>query len=409
MRRCLEQPSGPGLNPRAEMPEITRPSQPAKFTLKLMVVALTLALFGALIGSFANVVIYRLPRGESIVFPGSHCPNCGHELGALELVPVLSWAALGARCRRCKNGISARYPLVETFFALGFFALALRYPLATYGVSVVPLLILFALLVILAAIDTDTQLLPDVLTFPALAVALAGTIFYLPGSGLPTFGGALYGACLGAGLLALLNRVGALVLRRFGDTKERLWPVGMDQVNVAALLGVFGWPFGFLGAAGSLAANVVTRRTLRLPEPLVYGLWLVALVGMTVLLPDPLTAVSGSLVAAGGAALVGALYWWLHDMKKPEASEPAEEDDEPVAMGFGDVKLAAVLGAMLGTQNLLVALLLAFVFGALGGLLGKALGRGRIVPFGPYLVLGALAALFYGTPLVTWYLGMLGI
>ena len=377
-----------------------------------MLVALTLALFGALIGSFANVVIYRLPRGESIVFPGSHCPNCGHELGALELVPILSWAVLGARCRQCKNGISARYPLVETLFALGFFTLSLRYPPESYGPSVFPLLALFALLVILAAIDFDTQLLPDVLTFPALAVALLGTAFYAADSGLPTFLGALYGACLGAGVLALLNRIGALVLRRFGDTAERLWPLGMDQVNVAALLGVFGWPFGFLGAAGSLALNTVTKRTLRLPEPLVYGLWFAALIVMSVLLPNPLTVVSGSLVAAGGAALVGSLYWWLHDLKNPSAASAAElneEDDEPVAMGFGDVKLAGVLGAMLGAQNLLVALFLAFIFGAIGGLLGKALGRGRVVPFGPYLVLGALAALFYGTPLVTWYLGLLGI
>ena len=376
-----------------------------------MLVALLFALFGALIGSFANVVIYRLPRGESVVFPGSHCPHCGHELGALELVPVVSWAVLGARCRSCKTGISARYPLVETLVALGFFVLALRYPPETVGFTVFPLLALFVLLFILSAIDIDTQLLPDVLSFPALGVALVGTLFYAPESGLPTLTGALYGACLGAGVLALLNRVGALLLRRFADTQERLWPVGMDQVNVAALFGTFGWPFGFLGAAASLLLNVVTRRTLRVPEPLLYGLWLVAVIALTVLLPNPLTAVSGSLLAAGGAALVGALYWWLYELKNSEErdNEPAEEDDEPVAMGFGDVKLAGVLGAMLGAQNLLVALLLAFVFGAVGGVIGKALGKGRVVPFGPYLVLGALAALFYGAPLVSCYLGALGV
>ena len=210
-------------------------------------------------------------------------------------------------------------------------------------------------------------------------------------------------------MLALLNRVGALLLRRFGDTRERLWPIGMDQVNVAALLGTFGWPFGFLGAAASLAANVLTRRTLRLPEPLLYGLWLVAVAAFGVLLPEPLTAISGSLVAAGGAALVGALYWWLRDLRNPDKADEAPEDDEPVAMGFGDVKLAGVLGALLGAQNLLVTLLLAFVFGAVGGLIGKALGKGRVVPFGPYLVLGALAALLYGAPLVSWYLGVLGV
>lgn len=371
-----------------------------------MSIPLTLALFGALIGSFANVVIYRLPRGESVVFPGSRCPTCGHELGALELVPVLSWAALGARCRVCKNGISARYPFVESLVALGFFALALRYPPETRGFTVLPLLVLFVLLVILSAIDIDTQLLPDALTFPALAVALVGTLFYAPESGLPTLTGALYGACLGAGTLALLNRVGALLLRRLGDTRERLWPVGLDQVNVAALLGMFGWPFGLVGAATSLAANVVMRRTLRLPEPPLYGLWLVAVIVLSVLLRDPLRAISGSLVAAGGAALVGALYWWL---REPEPAEELPDDDEPVAMGFGDVKLAGVLGAMLGAQNLLLALLLAFLSGAVGGLIGKVLGQGRVVPFGPYLVLGALAALFYGTPLVSWYLGLLGV
>ncbi len=371
-----------------------------------MLIPLTLALFGALIGSFANVVIYRLPRGESVVFPGSRCPTCRHELGALELVPVLSWVALGARCRSCKNGISARYPLVESLVALGFFALALRYPPETLGFTVLPLLALFVLLVILSAIDIDTHLLPDALTFPALAVALVGALFYAPESGLPTLTGALYGACLGAGTLVLLNRVGALLLRRLGDTRERLWPVGMDQVNVAALSGMFGWPFGLVGAATSLAVNVVTRRTLRLPEPPLYGLWLVAVIMLSVLLPDPLMAISGSLVAAGGAALVGAFYWWL---REPEPAEEPPDNDEPVAMGFGDVKLAGVLGATLGAQNLLLALLLAFLSGAVGGLIGKALGQGRVVPFGPYLVLGAMAALVYGTPLVSWYLGLLGV
>jgi leader peptidase (prepilin peptidase)/N-methyltransferase len=78
-------------------------------------------------------------------------------------------------------------------------------------------------------------------------------------------------------------------------------------------------------------------------------------------------------------------------------------------MGFGDVKLAAVLGVMLGWQSLAVALLLAFVFGAVGGLVAKALGGSRQVPFGPYLVLGGLVALFYGPALVAWYLGTLGL
>lgn len=373
-----------------------------------MLIALIFALFGALIGSFANVVVYRLPRGESVVFPGSHCPNCNHELGALELVPILSWVALRGHCRSCRVPISARYPLVEGLMALGFFALALKFPLERYGVTVLPLLLLFALLLILALIDLDTQLLPDVLTFPALAVALLGVLVYDPASGLPTVTGALYGACLGAGILALLNRVGALLLRRFRDTRERLWPVGMDQVGIAALFGTLDWRVGGLAAVLSVGLNLLTRRTLRLSEPLLYTLWFLAVVLLSFIHAEPLSALSGSLVAAGGIAVVGAAYWWLHDRGNPEEAM-AEEDDEPVAMGFGDVKLAAVLGAFLGWQLMLVGLLLAFIFGAVGGVMGKALGKGRVVPFGPYLVLGAYAALFLGTPMLTWYLGLLGV
>lgn len=78
------------------------------------------AAFGACIGSFLNVVVWRVPRGESIVAPPSHCPACGHALGLLELVPVLSWVALRARCRHCGAHISARYPLVELGIAVVF-------------------------------------------------------------------------------------------------------------------------------------------------------------------------------------------------------------------------------------------------------------------------------------------------
>jgi leader peptidase (prepilin peptidase)/N-methyltransferase len=75
---------------------------------------------GALIGSFLNVVLWRVPRGESIVSPGSHCPECETPLKPVELIPVLSWLMLGGRCRTCGVKISARYPLVELAFALLF-------------------------------------------------------------------------------------------------------------------------------------------------------------------------------------------------------------------------------------------------------------------------------------------------
>lgn len=399
------------------------------------------ALLGALIGSFANVVVHRLPKGESIVFPGSHCPVCNHRLSALELVPVISWLVQGGRCRSCRAPISLRYPLIELIMASGFVLLWLRWPPVQLGWSFVPLAALFAVLVILSAIDIDTFTLPDVLTLPALALALLATLLYPPDAGMPTLTGALTGAAVGAGILSLVNRIGALVIRRFADTRERLWPIGFDQVNLAALGGaIAGWRAGIALAALSLLANLIVRRPLRLPEPLAYLLWALAILlaglGLTVPVLD---SVAGSVIAAGAAAIVGALFWWLHDLwartgsvgaaaegspaapedspAAPEGSPAAgdrgalagEADDEPVAMGFGDVKLAAVMGAMLGPAGLLLALFLSFLVGAVGGLTLRALGGDRMVPFGPYLVLSALISLFFGDAILSWYLGMLGV
>jgi leader peptidase (prepilin peptidase)/N-methyltransferase len=371
-------------------------------------VPLLFGVLGALIGSFANVVIYRLPRRQSIVFPGSHCPRCRHRLGVGDLIPILSWLLLRGRCRYCQAAISARYPLVEALMAGGFVLLALRWPLESYGATVLPLLALFAMLVMLALIDIDQQILPDSLTLPGTALAVLATLLYAPGSGLPSLSQAVFGASLGAGAIVLINRLGGLALRRFGDTKERLGPIGMDQVNLAALAGaVGGWLWGLgLALAGALA-NAITGRVLRLPEGPLYGLWLLALALMTGL-GRPLEALSGSLAAAGAVAVLGALYWWLRDFGRPPAPEPSD-DEEPIAMGFGDVKLAALLGALLGWQNLLLALFLAFVLGAVGGLAGRALGGGRQIPFGPYLALGGLLALFFGSSLIAWYLGLLGL
>ncbi len=372
------------------------------------------SLIGALVGSFANVVIYRLPAGKSIIRPRSSCPNCKRTLKALDLVPIFSWLFLKGRCRSCKEPIAIRYPLIEALMALGFGLIIWQFPPQSYNLSFLPLVILFAMIVMMSFIDIDHYILPDSLTLPATIVGVLGTLLYVSNdANLPTFLEALQGAALGAGIIALINRVGSLILRRFADTKERLWPFNMDQVNLAALGGVLGgWWLGFSLATFSLSLNLVTRKILRLPEVIIYTLWLMALL----ILPqnpfvEPLTAIKFTFVAAGTFALIGAFYWWIHSLIQGEESieDSEESDDEPVAMGFGDAKLAAVLGAMLGPENVIVALVIAIFAGAIFGIIGKFFGGNRKIPFGPYLAFGGIVTLFVGTPLKQWYLGVLGV
>ncbi len=380
------------------------------------------ATIGALIGSFGNVVVYRWPRGESVVRPRSRCPRCERVLGPLDLVPVLSWLVLRGRCRTCGGAIAPRYPLVEATMALGFGLIAAWLPFTTAGLSALPLLALFAMLLMAALIDLDTYLLPDGLTLGAAAVGLLGAFAYAPGFGLPTPLEALVGAAVGVGVLVLINRIGGLALRRFADTKERLWPVSLDTVNAAALAGVLGgvWVALAVGAA-QIVGSALARRPLRLGEPLAYGAWLLALVLVASGVGEAwgvgvADGIAGSVIGAGAFAFLGAVWWWLADWRSSErrpplddAGPPEDDDGEPIAMGFGDVKLAAPLGAMLGWEAFLVGLLLAVLLGAVVGVAQRLAGGSRFVPFGPFMVVGGFLALLVARPLLDWYLGLLGV
>lgn len=125
------------------------------------------ALLGLLIGSFLNVVIWRVPRGESVVSPPSACPGCGTPIQPRDNVPVLSWLLLRGRCRTCKEPISARYPLVELLTAFLFGVMAWRFGLSP---ELPAYLYLAAVGTALALIDLDVKRLPDVLTLPSYPV-----------------------------------------------------------------------------------------------------------------------------------------------------------------------------------------------------------------------------------------------
>ena len=152
---------------------------------------------GLVVGSFLNVVAHRLPRGESVAFPGSRCPSCGAPIAAYDNVPVVSWILLGGRCRACRAKIAVRYPALELSNALlwaGVFRVA-----PTWWDFATGAFLCSAGLALLA-IDAEFQILPDLVTLPGIAIGILLSI----GSARRTPLTALIGAALGAGGLFLL-------------------------------------------------------------------------------------------------------------------------------------------------------------------------------------------------------------
>jgi leader peptidase (prepilin peptidase) / N-methyltransferase len=187
---------------------------------------------GLALGSFANVLIYRLPREESLITPPSRCPSCGRPIRPIENIPVISWILLGGKCKGCKTRISIRYPLVElisgilftaTFGIYGFEYLSLAYGL------------LFIALVALIVIDLEHWLLPFAITIPMTLVALAGSIFFQTRSIVDC----LLGMATGFGIFILML-VGGKVLFK----KEAL---GGGDVVFGMMAGAFiGWKLTIL-------------------------------------------------------------------------------------------------------------------------------------------------------------------
>lgn len=267
------------------------------------------AVFGLLIGSFLNVVVYRVPAGRSIVSPPSACGSCGTEIKPYDNIPVLSWLFLRGRCRSCRSGISARYPLVEAATGLAFAfgawwfwagpgaAQPTGVPATVAAVLVVvAFLYLAAVSIALALIDLDAHRLPDAIVLPSYAVGVV-----------------LLGAA------ALLN--------------------GEPDVLVRSVV----------GAAGLFAVYLIL-----------------------------------AIVYPGG-------------------------------MGFGDVKLAGVLGLFLGFLGWGALVVGAFAAFLLGGLFALALviarraGRGSGIPFGPWMLAGAWIGVLAGNTVWGAYLALLGI
>jgi leader peptidase (prepilin peptidase) / N-methyltransferase len=246
---------------------------------------LAAGLFGLIVGSFLNVVIYRLPLGQSLVSPPSRCRKCGYSLRWFDNIPVVSWLFLRGRCRKCGVSVSWQYPLVELITGVLFVLVVWLTPM---GPLVASRLILVCILIALFGIDLEHQILPNSITLPGIVMGLLFSLISPPG-----IKDALIGAAVGGGILY---------------------------------------------------------------------------------------------------AIAGAYYLWRREE----------------GMGMGDVKMLAMIGAFLGWKAVLVTLVLASFSGAFIGLGMMSMQRGGMkyaLPFGTFLALGSLAAMFVGEPLITWYAG----
>ncbi len=257
--------------------------------------------FGLLIGSFLNVVAYRVPAGLSVVRPRSACPGCGAQIRAWDNIPVVSWLVLRGRCRDCAQPISVRYPLVEAVTGAFFVVVALRFA-------------------------------PAVLDAQSLVGAYAG----------------------------LLELVAFLTL-----------------------------------AGVSVALALIDLDTHRLPNAIVYPS---AVAGIVLLSGSALLAGDPAALLSGGIGMVGLFLVYLVIALAA-----------PRGMGFGDVKLAGVLGLFLGYLGVGPLLVGGFAAFLLGGLFGVALvivrrGGSRGIAFGPWMLAGAWIGVFFGDALWNWYL-----
>jgi len=233
------------------------PLEPAELTI--------LVLVGLAFGSFLNVCIHRLPRGQSLVHPGARCPGCGYELRWFDNVPVVSYLSLLGRCRKCRTRISIRYPIVEIVTMALFVVHGLVFG---WTPILLPRLLFACMLVALFAIDLEHHLLPNVLTLPGIVLGLIASAVLPPG-----LVDAIIGVLIGGGVLWLIGEA----YYRFSGHEG----MGGGDVKMLAMIGAFlGWKLvlvtlvlsSFVGSIVGLAVIVRKRGGMKYALP--YGTFL---------------------------------------------------------------------------------------------------------------------------------------
>jgi leader peptidase (prepilin peptidase) / N-methyltransferase len=286
-----------------------------------------ITLFGLILGSFFNVLIWRLPREESIVWPGSHCPKCNRPIRAWENIPVLSYLFLRGRCAGCKMRISSMYPFVELITGLGALFLfqffvwktsQIHTPLMWY--NYLYFILQGAVLLVLipvTIIDFQHYIIPNQITYAIVPLGIIASFLQNDNRPLRTFIDMLLGPIIGTPLVSIIDR------------------------PLISLIGL-------VAGAGTL-----------------YGIgWL------------------GKIVFRKGEA-----------------------------MGLGDVKLLAGIGALWGPKIALLAIMFASFYGTFAAIVLAVIGRlnkDHHIPFGPWLAAGTWTAVLAGDAIIDWYMALMG-
>ncbi len=336
---------------------------------------LTFLLLGAVVGSFLNVCIHRMPRGESLVRPGSHCPHCGAAIRWNQNIPIVSWLRLRGRCGSCAAPISPRYVAVEALTGLCFALLWWTYGQAGMVVAL-SFCVFVAGLIVATFIDLEHLIIPDEITLGGAAVGIVLAVI-APGIHQqqyvwPALRSAGIGAIAGAGIVFGMLELGKVL---FGRQRVRL-PAGARLVFTETDL--------------HLPESVLPYEEIfyRVSDALTFQASRLELVDRCYRDVTVQLRLRANVLRIGEEEVEASSVLWMEGLTD-QVTVPRE------AMGFGDVKFMAAIGAFTGWQGVLFSLLGSSVAGLLINVGLIAVGRrhwSTRIPYGPYL---AAAALFW--------------
>src|SRR5208282_2652663 len=345
--------------------------------------SLVFFVLGCIVGSFLNVCIHRLPLGQSIVTPKSHCPHCKYSIPWYLNIPLVTWLALRGRCKNCGAPISPRYFVVELLTGIAFLSCWLAFGEKSAAVAL-GYAVFIAGMIAATFIDFEHFIIPDEITLGGIVVGLAASLVLPSLQGERTMGWgmlqSLIGMLVGAGTIYAILRLGKLL---FGRQRVKL-PLDTKIV--------------FTETSVHLPDKEIPYEELfyRKSDVIVLRARMLELVdrGYT----DALVRLSPTTLEIGGEKIDPATVAYMEAVSA-EIILPRE------AMGLGDVKFMGAIGAFIGWQGVIFSLMLSSMIGAVVGVTLIAMRRRQWssrMPYGPYIALAAAIWIFGGKKLVPW-------